>query len=154
MREVSSRKRLTFAALAIVALAATFGFWSWGDSGPERSEAANQQAKTEMHLEIDGSFIGAVHCDSRTQTTCQLLKGTTFTLHVVPSAIPVGGYATWQALIEYGDLLYKAQPGELKWDNSFLPKRSPASPTGSTTSRPGPAPASYGWRTFRGERSP
>ena len=103
-----TRAHLLVATFAIAVLAAAF--WMWSDAGPQRSEAANEQAKTEMHLEIEGSFAGPVYCDSRTQTTCKLAKGSSFSVHIIPSAIPIGGYGGWQSRIEYGSLLYKPEP--------------------------------------------
>ncbi|MCH8849334.1 MAG: hypothetical protein IIC89_00750 [Chloroflexi bacterium] len=137
-----SRTRLVIVASAVAVVAAAF--WSWGGSGPERSEALHPKLKTEMHFEIDGTFSGqpqpgAAHCDSRTQTICQLDEGTSFTLHVVPSVIPVGGYVSWQETIDYGSLLYKpaatctlnpAGCPEVKWDKSVITYRAPAAPTG------------------------
>lgn len=124
------RRASLLAGAAVAALSIVF--WMWSDAGSQRSEAANEQAKTEMHLEIDGSFLGPVHCDSRTQTSCVLLNGSTFTLHVVPSAIPIGGYGVWQTLIDYGNLTYK--PADLgledTWDLTLARARVPSAPTG------------------------
>ncbi|MCH8849335.1 MAG: hypothetical protein IIC89_00755, partial [Chloroflexi bacterium] len=134
MRTAISRRYLVIAAVALAALAAAF--WTWSDAAPERSEAANEQAKTEMHIEIDGTLgAGAVHCDSRTQTTCKLTKGSSFALHVIPSAIPVGGYSIFYTLVEYGSLLYKPSPGkgdEIKFPDGLpdLFARSPGVPSG------------------------
>ena len=50
MRAAISRKQLTFSALAMVALAAAFGFWSWGEPAAQRSQAANEQEKTEIWM--------------------------------------------------------------------------------------------------------
>ena len=123
---------LAIATLSIAVLAAVF--WMWSGTGPERSEAANEQAKSEMHLEIDGSLgTGQVHCDSRTQTTCKLAKGSTFALQVIPNAIPVGGYTAAYSLIEYGSLLYKPTEdptAEFSWPAAVLTVRAPAAPTG------------------------
>ena len=134
MRSPINPSLLVIAALAIAVLAAAF--WMWSDTGPERSEAANEQAKTEMHLEIDGTLgAGAVHCDSRTQSTCKLTKGSTFAVQIIPSAIPIGGYDIWVTFLEYGTLLYKPtdEPvDEVKFpdaDPDFR-KRSPARPSG------------------------
>ena len=97
MRVTIARTQLMLTAGTLAVLAAAF--WMWSATGPERSEAANEQAKTEMHLEIDGSFFGPVHCDSRTQTTCKLAKGSAFSVHIVPSAILIGGYTGFQTLL-------------------------------------------------------
>ena len=141
MRETISLTHLVIGALAIIVLA--FGFWTWGGSGPKRSEALHPELKTEMHFEIDGTFSsqpGDAQCDSRTQAICKLDEGTPFTLHIVPSVIPAGGYYSWQAQIEYGSLLYKPAPTscsskpidcpEVKWDQSDIVVRAPAAPTG------------------------
>ena len=141
MRETISLTHLVIGALAIAVLA--FGFWTWGGSGTKRSEALHPKLKTEMHFEIDGTFSGQpgdAQCDSRTQAICKLDEGTPFTLHIVPSVIPAGGYYSWQAQIEYGSLLYKPAPTscsskpidcpEVKWDQSDIVVRAPAAPTG------------------------
>ena len=132
MAGVIRRKHLVIATSAFAVLAAAF--WMSSGSGPEHSEAANEQAKTEIHLEIDGSLgTGPVHCDSRTQTTCKLVKGSTFALQVIPNAIPVGGYTLMQSLIEYGSLLYKPTEdpyGEFTWPEAVFTVRAPTAPTG------------------------
>ncbi|MCH8076291.1 MAG: hypothetical protein IIC64_10760 [SAR324 cluster bacterium] len=51
----------------------------------------------------------------------------------MPSVIPVGGYAGWQTLIDYGDLTYKPtgkSADEIKWDLGIAALRNPANPTG------------------------
>ena len=119
----------------LVALAAAF--WMWSDTRPERSEAANEQEKTEIHFEIDGtSGTGPAHCDSRTQTICKLNTDSAFTVNIIPSAIPIGGYTAFQTQLEYGNLLYKPLP-EVEDEITFAPleptgfeKRAPAQPTG------------------------
>ena len=100
------------------------------------AEAANEGAKTEMHLEIAGVDVLAepLACDSRVDTTCKLATGSAFSLSVVPNTIPIGGYSGWQTEVDYGSLLYKPtlRPGdEISWDRNIgLEGRSPSQPTG------------------------
>ena len=120
-------KHLALAALAFFVLAATLGFLTWSGPGTERSEAANEQAKTQMDLVINGGL-----CDSSVDAKCTLALGDTFTLSVLPSIIPVGGYSAWQTAIDYGNLLYKPAQNafEIKWDLGVAPVRGPDQPTG------------------------
>ena len=101
--------------------------------GAPSARAANEDPKTQMDLVIAGTLDGApVACDSKVDAKCTLDLGSSFTVSVVPSVIPPGGYSVWQERIDYGSLLYKpaALSTEIKWDLSDNPKRSPSSPTG------------------------
>ena len=130
-----TRTHLILAGSALVAVAA-FAILAWAGGATDLSQAANQQMKTEMHLEIDGTNSASpaiAHCDSRTQTVCALDEGSAFAVQVVGSIIPPGGFAGWQTLLNYGALLYMPMANgslESRWDIEFKPVRSPASPTG------------------------
>ena len=131
MRTTIRRTHLAVATFAIVALA--LAALTWSQWAPPSTQAANEQAKTQMDIVITGTHGGApVICDSATQSKCTLGAGTSFTVDIVPSTIPVGGYLQWATLLDYGTLLYK--PTLLfKDEQNFagvLPVRSPASPTG------------------------
>ncbi|MCI0850344.1 MAG: hypothetical protein J4N26_05205, partial [Chloroflexi bacterium] len=76
---------LSVVSSLIIVVAIALG---WGWSTADRTDALNEQAKTEMHLEVDGTFVGPVHCDSRTQSNCLLAKGSAFSLKIIPNAIP------------------------------------------------------------------
>ena len=112
-----------------VALAVTLALiLTWGYQDSDKADAANTGAKTQMDLVINDG-----QCDSSVQTKCTLAFGSTFTLSIVPSILPDaagGGYTGWQTLLDYGTLLYKPASGEITWDVSLLPGRSPGSPTG------------------------
>ena len=100
---------------------------------PSRDTLAdNTSAKTQMDLVVSGTFGGPVTCDSSIEANCFLATGSAFTVSIVPRTIPVGGYAGWQTLLDYGSLLYKpgAVQGENEWDASGGPARVPQSPTG------------------------
>ena len=105
-----SRTQLVIATLAIVALA--FGVLTWSQGAPAGTQAANTGAKTQMDIVITGTFgPTAVICDSGAgDTKCTLETGSAFTVQIVPSTIPVTGYAGWQTLLNYGSLLYKPAP--------------------------------------------
>ena len=111
------------AALVIAVLAMT-----WGHGGAAGTQAADENAKTQMDIVINNG-----QCDSSVDSKCTLLLDSVFTVSIVPSTIPVGGYVAWQTLLDYGTLLYKpaaSLSNEIKWDQSLLPVRAPASPTG------------------------
>ena len=115
---------LSLASSLIIVVAIALG---WGWSAADRTDALNEQVKTEMHLEVDGTSAGPVHCDSRTQSSCRLAKGATFSLKIIPNVIPPGGYGGFQTLIEYGSLLYAPTANledEIFWPPTLLPVRS------------------------------
>ena len=90
-------------------------------------------SKTRMSLQVAGVLSGnPVACDSLVQTTCTLELGSTFTLSIVPDDPPLEGYAGWQTLVDYGDLLYLPQSiaAENKWDLAGASVRGPSAPTG------------------------
>jgi hypothetical protein len=108
---------------------------SFGHSATTDTEAATEGTKTEMDLVISGTLasFGDTTCSSATVSKCNLAIGSPFLVQVVPSVIPVGGYNGFATLLTYGSLLYKptsTSAGELAFDESFLPLRSPELPTG------------------------
>ena len=125
MHGAISRTHLVVATLAIVVLA--FGVLTWSQGAPASTQAATTGAKTQMDIVINSG-----QCDSAVQSKCTLGAGSSFTVQIVPSTIPAGGYAGWQTLLDYGSLLYK--PGvvesEISWDIGILPKRAPSAPSG------------------------
>ena len=127
MRRAISRTHLVIATLAIVALA--FVLLNWSPVAPGGTQAATTGAKTQMDIVINDG-----QCDSSVQTKCSLDRGSSFTVQVVPSTIPVGGYAAWQTLVSYGSLLYQPAPGpgsqEITFAPSVMPSRDPALASG------------------------
>ena len=72
-----TRTHLILTGGALVAVAA-FAILAWAGGSADLSQAANQQAKTEMHMEIEGTNSGSpapAQCDSRTETVCALDEG-------------------------------------------------------------------------------
>ena len=133
------RKRMLFGLTALAGIATLLLVMTWSNWAPE-TEASNEAADTVMSMQIDGMLDGSpVHCDTANgDTKCTLDDGGPFTVAMIPSTIPPGGYGFWQWLLQYGTLLYKPGPleggtddgGEMTWDLDFLPLRSPAFPTG------------------------
>ena len=84
---------------------------------------------------VEGAYGATpVTCDSHVSDTCRLGLGSPFTIRMVPRAIPTGGYAFWQTLLEYGALVYlpTLDPAdENSWDLGILPLRAPSAPAGT-----------------------
>lgn len=115
-------------------LAAAVLVLSFGHQATRDTEAASTDAKTQMDLVVTGTFgPAAVSCNSATQSKCTLEADSSFTVQIVPSTIPVDGYAGWQTMLDYGSLLYKpalTATDEFTWDYSTISIRTPRDPTG------------------------
>jgi hypothetical protein len=108
---------------AAAATAVVLGF-GWGSM----TNASNEQAKTQMDLVIDGT---SADCNSATDEKCTLGEDEAFTVRIVPSAIPEGGYIGWQTNLDYGSLQYNMTPtaaAEIKFPAGVLPLRSAIPP--------------------------
>ena len=111
------------AALVIAILAMTLGH-----GGAADTQAADENAKTQMDIVINNG-----QCDSSVDAKCTLPLDSVFTVSIVPSTIPVGGYMRWGTLLDYGSLLYKPAAflgTEIKWDQTIASTRGPSFPTG------------------------
>ena len=131
-------RKHVFGPTALAGLAMLFLVVTWSGRAPE-TQASNESADTVMSMLIEGTFEGSpVSCDTNVDSVCTVDYGSSFTVAMIPSTIPVGGYGFWQLLLFYGDLQYKPGPlgggpddgGEMTWDLSLLPLRAPHEPVG------------------------
>ena len=134
MSKTNRFKVLGLLSLPLLGLAIAVMVLSFGHQTSTQTEAVNTGSKTQMDIVVSGTLgVGIkVNCDSATQDKCTLGTGSTFTVDIVPSTIPVGGYVGWTTLLDYGTLLYKSTVLFADEQNfvGVLPVRSPAAPTG------------------------
>ena len=82
-----------------------------------------------MSLNVTGVYGGsAVSCNSNAVSACTIEAGSSFTVEIVPDAIPAGGYSYWQTDLEFGTLDYAPRPtgaDEISWDLGVLRARAP-----------------------------
>ena len=132
------RKHVLFGLTALAGLATLLLVLTWSGSAPE-THASNESADTVMSMVFEGSFEGSpVTCETPGDSACTVDPGSSFTVAMIPSTIPAGGYGFWQMFLSYGSLQYKPGPlgggpddgGEMTWDLSFLPLRAPIDPDG------------------------
>lgn len=127
--KVIHARHVKLMAVPLVALAvALLLVLTWGASGATTTQAT-EGSKTQMDLVINQASP-PVTCNSKTDSTCNIALGGPFTISVIPSVRPVGGYAGWVTLVEYGNLNYLPGPGpvgggEIKWDQTFFQSRNP-----------------------------
>ena len=135
---VTPRKHALFGLAALAGLATLVLVLNWGGRAPE-TQASNESADTVMSMVIEGTWEGSpVTCETPADSLCILDDGSAFTVAMIPSTIPAGGYGFWQVFLSYGSLHYKPGPlgggtddgGEMTWDLSFWPLRAPADPFG------------------------
>ena len=132
------RKQALFGLTALAGLATLLLVLTWNSGAPE-TQASNESADTVMSMVIEGTWEGSpVTCETPGDSLCILDDGSSFTVAMVPSTIPAGGYGFWQIFLSYGDLQYKPGPigggtddgGEITWDLSTTPLRAPVEPAG------------------------
>ena len=120
------RKQALFGLTAIGGLATLLLILTWGGRAPE-TQASNESADTVMSMVIEGTLDGSpVTCETPGDGACTLDDGSSFTVAMIPSTIPIGGYGFWQTKVSYGTLEYKPRPDasfEVTWDLSFLSLR-------------------------------